>query len=76
MDVILVSWGFRDRAELKALGKAVIVDTREALSAYLWDQSKNRTDLIQVRVPLLYEKGRRTMRQAYQTTAHLKMVIV
>ena len=35
MDVILVSWGFRDRAELKALGKAVIVDTREALSAYL-----------------------------------------
>lgn len=40
MDVILVSWGFRDRAELKALGKAVIVDTREALSAYLWDQSK------------------------------------
>ena len=35
MDVILVSWGFRDRAELEALGKAVIVDTREALSAYL-----------------------------------------
>ena len=25
MDVILVSWGFRDRAELEALGKAVIV---------------------------------------------------
>lgn len=76
MDVILVSWGFRDRAELKALGKAVIVDTREALSAYLLGSVQNRTDLIQVRVPLLYEKGRRTMRQAYQTTAHLKMVIV
>lgn len=35
MDVILVSWGFRDRSELEALGKAVIIDTREALSAHL-----------------------------------------